>query len=154
MNTKRLGWISVLAIIMVLAGIIGLQAFNVGNASAAPNTLEGAWTVNVSPDGGPSFVDLASFLSDGTANIIESDGVGIGVWEKLTGDNYAFTFLVFIKEGDAYLTAKVRSTVKLSADKEHYNGSYFFQIWGSDGGLIAEGSGTAEGIRQHVELMP
>jgi hypothetical protein len=149
-----MGWVFALIIILVLAVVIGFQTSRVGDASAASSSLEGAWTVTVSPEGGEPFTDGAIFHSDGTATVFESGGVGPGVWEKLSGDSYAFTFHVFITDGATFLKAKVRSTVKLSADKEHYSGPYFFQVFDLDGNLIVEGPGTAEGVRQHLELMP
>jgi hypothetical protein len=152
MYTKRTGLIFSLAVILVLAGTIGYQQFKAQDALAASKSMVGSWFVTVTPDEGAPFIDGAVFSSDGTAVVMENAGViGLGVWEKLPNSRYAFSFWETYLEDGALINAKVSSTVELSADKEQYSGLYNFQVY-ADGNLVAEGSGTSTGVRQHLEL--
>jgi hypothetical protein len=156
MNTRRITLISILTAALILAAIFAFQTLVVGNVMAAANSPVGSWTVTAKPDGGmpPPFTIRLIFSSDGTLTEIEDSGaVGLGVWEKLSGNQYTFTSLVYVPQGGAILQAKVISTITLN-DKEHYSGPYFFELRDPGGNFIVNGFGTATGVRNHVEPMP
>jgi len=156
MNTKRAGVISILAIALVLVGVIGYQAFKPEQVKAATQSLVGSWMATVTPDGMPSFADIIVFSSDGTAIEMINDGrPGIGVWQKLSHNRYAFSVWEYWTGDDALLySARVTSTIELSRDKDQYTGPFFFQVYDSAGNLIVEGPGIATGVRQQLETMP
>ena len=154
MNLKRLGLLIISVLGLILVGALGYQTLAVRNAMSASDSPVGSWTVTVTPDGGPSFIDGAIISSDGTLIVMENNGVvGLGVWEKVSGNRYAFTFWEYYEQDGTFFQAKVISTFKLSNDKEQYDGPFHFQIYAA-GNLIVEGSGTATGVRNHVEPMP
>jgi hypothetical protein len=155
MNLKWKGLSIFLALGLILVGAISYQIFTVRNAMAAADSPVGSWTVTVSPDGGTPFVDGVIFHSDGTLIAMEDTGViGLGVWEKLSGNQYAFTIWEFFEQDGSFLHAKVWSTFELNNDKEGYTGPYNFQLTDLAGNVIVEGGGTATGVRNHVEPMP
>ena len=154
MKTKRAGLVFILAITLVLVGVIGYQAFKPEQVMAASQSMVGAWTVTVTSEG-DTFTDIAIFSSDGTVTIMESDGrLGLGVWQKLQNNRYAFSFWEYYVEDGTTFQVNITSTIELSRDKEQYTGPFFFQIYDVDGNLIVEGPGTATGVRQPLEPMP
>jgi hypothetical protein len=154
MNTKWFKLMSILAVGLILAGVLAFEFTAVGNVEAAANSPVGSWKVTVTPDGLPSFLNEGIFSSDGTVTIMENTGVvGLGVWEKLSGNQYAFTVWEFFMQDGAHMQAKVTSTFTL-IDKEQYTGPFFFQITAPDGSVVVEGYGNATGVRNHVEAMP
>jgi hypothetical protein len=154
MDLKRKGLFFILVLGLTLVGVLGYQTFAVRNAMAAANSPVGSWTVTVTPDDGPPFTNGGIFSSDGTVTIMEADGtLGLGVWEKLSGNQYAFTFWEYYSQDGSSIQVKVSSTFKLINDKEQYVGPFSVQIF--DGiNWIVVGSGTATGVRNHVEPMP
>jgi hypothetical protein len=141
-------------VLVFLVGVLGYQAISVRNAQAAADSPVGHWTITVTPDGGEAFIDTAIFSSDGTLVVSESGDIGLGVWQKLSGNRFAFTFWEVYEQDGAFYHSKVSSTIKLQNGKEQYTGPFIFQISDADGNLIIEGYGTAVGVRNHVELMP
>ena len=154
MKNKHFVLISALVVILVLAGFLGYQALKPDQAMAAAKSLVGAWIVTVTPEGGTPFTDGVIFSSDGTVTCMEQDGyLGIGVWEKISDNKFAFSFWESYLQDGALIKSKVSSTVELSRDNEQFSGPFHFQIY-SDGNLVVEGNGTGSGVRQHLELMP
>jgi hypothetical protein len=153
MNTKRAGLISILAIILVLVGVIGYQAFKPEPVLAGSKSLVGAWTVTVTREGYPPFTDIATFSSDSTLVVMESDGrLGLGVWQKLAHESYAFSLWEYYVEDGTTFQVKLTSTIELSKDKEQYTGPFSVLVYVV--GIpdpVGEGSGTATGVRMHSE---
>jgi hypothetical protein len=154
MNAKRITLVSILAAALILAAVFAFQTLSVGTVMAAANSPVGSWTVEVTRTGLPPFTSVVIFSSDGTLTVIEDNGtVGLGVWQKLSGNKYAFTTLEYVQQGGGNFMAKVTSTITLD-DKEHYSGPFYFQFMTLDGHVLADGFGTAAGVRNHVEPMP
>ncbi len=158
MNTKRNTLISILAVGVILVGILAFQALSVTNAKAEANSPVGAWNVIVTVTGEgapPPFISEMIFSSDGTVTCMESDGrLGIGVWEKISGNQYAFTMWEYYAQGGMSFQAKLRSTFTLADGKDQYDGPFFVQISIQDGPTVFEGYGNATGVRNQVEPMP
>ena len=153
MNTKRVRLIFILSITLVLAGVIGYQAFKPEQAKAAPQSLVGSWIASVTPDGGPSFTDIIIFSSDGTATVMEGDGtLGLGVWQKLPHNRYAFSVWEYYVEDGTSLQVNVASTIELSRDKDQYSGPFTFTAYVvGNPDPVNEGSGTAVGVRLQIQ---
>jgi hypothetical protein len=156
MNTKRAGLIFILATALILAGVIGYQAFKPDQVLAASKSLVGSWMATVTPDGGPPFEAVVTFSSDGTAIVMENDGrTGLGVWQKISNNRYIFSVWEYYTADGTYFQAKVTSTIELSRDKEQYTGPFSFQVYVVGNPVpVVEGSGTAIGVRQQLETMP
>jgi hypothetical protein len=151
MNTKRAGLILVLTVTLVLVGVIGYQAVKPEQVMAASQSMVGAWTVTVTSEG-DTFTDIAIFSSDGTVTIMESDGrLGLGVWQKLQNNRYAFSFWEYYVEDGTTFQVNITSTIELSRDKEQYTGSFSVLVYIVGVGQVGEGSGTATGVRLHIE---
>jgi hypothetical protein len=155
MKAKWITLISILAAGLILAAVFAFQTLSIGTVMAAANSPVGSWTATVTQTNGlPPFTGVVIFSNDGTLTEIEDSGaVGLGVWEKLSGNQYAFTTLEYVQQDGGNFKAKVTSTITLD-DKEHYSGPFFFQFMTLDGYVLAEGYGTATGVRNHVEPMP
>ena len=149
-------WVKMMLVIglVILVGVLALQTPKIGNAENEANALIGSWKVTVTPDGMASFGSEAIFSSDGTVTIIEDSGaVGLGVWEKLSGDQYAFTVWEYLEQDGSMFKSKVTSKITLD-NKEQYSGPFFFEFMTLDGYVIVSGNGTAAGVRNHIEPMP
>lgn len=153
MNTQRVRLIMIVAIVLVLVGAIGYQAFRPEQAKAAAQSPVGSWIVIVSPDGQPSFTDVVIFSSDGTITVMESDGrLGLGVWQKLPHNQYAFSLWEYFVDNGTTLQVNVTSTIELSKDKEQYTGPYSVTVYVvGNPDPVGGGTGTATGVRQHIE---
>jgi hypothetical protein len=154
MKSKWVKMISIIGVGLILVGVLAFQTSMVGNAKNEAKELAGSWKVTITGDGAPPITSEANFSNDGTITMIEDNGtVGIGVWEKLSGDQYAFTVWEYIEQGGSNFQAKVSSTITLD-DKDLYSGPFFFQFMDLDGHVLASGTGTSVGVRNHVEPMP
>jgi hypothetical protein len=150
-NTKSTVRISVLAVVMLVAALLVYGGIRGTSALAASKSLEGVWTVSVSPPGQPTSTAVTVFHSDGSVTIMENDGrPGIGVWEKVSGRSYAFTAWEYWKEGESFFQAKVSGPIELSEGGEAYSGPFSLQVFVvGNSNPIVEGSGTATGVRMH-----
>lgn len=152
MKNKRLAFPLLIVCAFILLGLAGCQA---GNALAAGNSLVGTWNGVITPDGAPSAKNVAIFSSDGTLTLMEGSGVvGLGVWEKVSGNQYSFTIVEYFLEEGANFQAKVRGVASINEDKESYTGPFHFQISDLEGNVLQEGTGVATFVRMHVEPMP
>jgi hypothetical protein len=155
MNIKQTGFYSIFVCGLILVTAFGYQALSVRNVKATANSPVGTWTVTVTPEGNPSFIVGVIFSSDGTMSLIEAGCVGVGVWEKSSGNQYAFSLWEYCDQQDGtFLKSTTVSTFELSKDKEQYTGPFYFQVLDLDGNVLFEGNGTATGVRDHVEAMP
>jgi hypothetical protein len=144
-----------IAVTLIILGLSGCQSLGAASAASAANSPVGNWTGTITPEGSTSVQNGVIFSSDGTMTVMEDTGVlGLGVWEKVSGNQYAFTFWETFLQDGANLQAKVRSTIELSDDKETYSGPFHFQIMDMDGNVLVEGTGQATAVRNHVEPMP
>ena len=140
---------------LILIGLAGCQQLGAGSASAEANSPVGMWTGTITLEDGTTQKVGVIFSSDGTMTVMEESGaLGLGVWEKVSGNQYRFTFWEYAQQDDAMLTSRVRSTIELSDDKEQYTGPFDFQLSGPDGSVLAEGAGSATFVRNYVEPMP
>jgi hypothetical protein len=92
------------------------------------------------------------FSRDGTMTVMESTGeLGIGAWEKVSDHHYAFTFWEFYQQDGASVQVKISSPIELSRDGNQYSAPFSFQMVDLQGNVLAEGRGTAIGVRMQVE---
>ena len=80
--------------------------------------------------------------------------VGLGVWEKSGKNQYAVTFRELFLENGQQRIAKIRSTIKLSSDKESFTGPFTTEIFDQDENLLFSASGMVSAVRVHVEPLP
>jgi hypothetical protein len=140
---------------LILIGLAGCQQLGAGSASAEANSPLGMWTGTITLEDGTTQKVGVIFSSDGTMTVMEESGaLGLGVWEKATGNQYRFTFWEYTQQDDAKLTWRVRSTIERSDDKEQFSGPFDVHLSGPDGSIIAEGAGSATFVRNKVEPMP
>lgn len=157
MSTKRIVLISILVVALLLAGGFGYQSLGGGAALASPaKGPVGSWSVTVVHGDQPTAIALVSFSSDGTMTDIENGVAGVGVWEKISADKYAFTVLLRLDPNLApqLFSAKTVSTFTLSQDGETYSGPFVVTLYDQQGTPMFSESGTATGVRMHVEPMP
>jgi hypothetical protein len=158
MNSKhvsaKLGRLALVITIALAAAVVLSRCVSTpAGVLAASNSLEGVWTVTVSPSGQPPFTGVTDFHRDGSVTIMENDGrLGIGVWEKVSDSRYSFTAWEYWKEGDSYLQAKISGPVELSKGNDEYSGPFTLQVLVVGNPTpIVDGSGTATGIRMSVK---
>lgn len=157
MNTKRIVLFSVLVVALLLAGGFGYQALGGGAALASPaKGPVGSWVVTVALPNQPEEKVVVMFTSDGTMVDIENGNAGLGVWEKISADSYAFTMFGRLDPDISPLlySVKLVSTFQLSQDGEQYSGPFVATFYDREGTPLFSMPGTATGVRMHVEPMP
>ncbi|MBI4746972.1 MAG: hypothetical protein HY774_00665 [Acidobacteria bacterium] len=140
--------------------------------AAGKQTLTGSWMATFSSaDEPPSFPPLPAlftFGKDGT--LVQTDGgelqpppeedpfytgPGHGVWKKMGGSKYAFSFMIIAVNPNGTLnsTGKVKFTIDLSADGQSFSGNGTFAFFDADGVPIdgASGQERITGQRLNVE---
>lgn len=158
MNRKKFLQILALATLFVIVSLLAYQNPYGRSALAAPSSPVGTWKVTIQPDpasGAPGFVNYSTVTSEGL--IVNADNlgvVGLGVWEKSGKNQYAVTFRELFLENGQQRIAKIRSTIKLSSDKESFSGPFTTEIFDQDENLLFSASGMVSAVRVHVEPLP
>lgn len=141
-----------LALLLVAAGT---------PAQGQSNTnIAGTWNVVwASTDGGPQFVAMIQFSSDGNLITTETDAfaVSMGVWQRVDWHTYALTVYsyAFPAFGQPYQgTFKSRARLRLTPNSEVLSGNYHLDFYDTNGVLQFSDDGTITGSRVHVQLMP
>jgi hypothetical protein len=111
--------------------------------------IVGTWSVQVTPDGEPSFQALVTFTRDGSVIETEADapGTGQGAWKRVGRNRYAFAFqsFFFTETGEPGGHVVVRSVVTLSHDT--LSGPFKFNVYDPAGNVLQSGGGTASATR-------
>jgi hypothetical protein len=127
---------------------------NVSAGGGSAPALEGSWEITVTPDGGDSIVDLATFTRGG--GIINSDpdpnlSTGHGTWVRTGVDEFAVTFVHFLSSGGVPLgTLKVRAVQQLDKRTDTFSGKFQTDVI-IGGNVVQTICGTVQGKRMGVE---
>jgi hypothetical protein len=120
-----------------------------GQRDAHGARILGTWSVQVTPDGSPSFPALITFTHGGGVIETESDapGTGQGSWTQISHGRFAFAFQTFIfsSTGAPAGHAVVRSVVRLRHGT--LSGPFKFDVFDAAGHKVQSGSGTATATR-------
>jgi hypothetical protein len=159
--------LSVLALIVVVSTVAG-GAVSASVAKKPPKAkakpaLVGTWDVTLSIPGAPPGRVLATFNADGTT--VESAaappatrGSSHGVWKHIGHNVFAVTrvFFRFNPQTGAFLgTQKVNATARVAPDRQTFTAVSVSEQRDPAGNVVASGiSGTAQGVRMRVELIP
>ena len=134
-----------------------------GSGFQTPQTIVGAWWVDVTPTFVPPFVSLGTFSGDGTLTNISSvslsvppESPGYGVWARTGRRRFASTFFTVVGDGAGNIagTNKVRATMTVSPDGDHMTGVFQVDVFDPGGTLIVSDTGTVKGHRIKVEALP
>ncbi len=97
-----------------------------GPAEADANQIVGGWFVKIVPDIGPPFLNLATFGTGGTMATVGSFGEGgSGNWRRVSGRDYAFTFVELLLDpaSGELLRIQVRGTLTLDKNGDEWSTS-------------------------------
>jgi len=146
-----------------LTGVVALivSSPEAVRAGAAAPQMEGTWRVTTSvADGPPPFSNLYSFNSGGTLHetdeiqlLSPSAGPGAGVWTKLGGNQYAFTWESYLFDfGSDSPTGRlqVRGLLTLTG-KDTYTAVDQYAFYDTNGNVTLSGCATEEATRMTVE---
>ncbi len=150
---------STVVVIIVLACVIVVSALFLQSDVQALNRnhrgLDGAWEVEVSPDGGVPFVNFSAKTKDGL--IINTNELGftsVGEWQLLGKRRFAVMFTGFQDIGEGgVIRYVVRATVDLGYDKQSYAGPFVTDVYDAEGNLLFSMTGTVSGTRMHAEVV-
>ena len=148
--------VSTVLLALLLVAASPAQAQNNNNNTNIAGTWTGLWT---STEGGPQFVFMIQFSSDGNLITTETDefAVSQGVWQRVDGHTYALTIYsyAFPAFGQPYQgTFKTNAKLKLSSNSEKLSGKYHLDFYDTNGVLQFSDDGTITGYRVHVQIMP
>jgi len=149
--------VSTLLLALLLGAATPAQAQNnTNNDSGIAGTWTGLWT---SQDGGPQFVFMIQFGSEGTITTTETDAfaTSTGVWQRVDGLTYALNIYqyAFSALGQPYQgTFKTRAKLKLTPNGEAFSGKYHLDFYDTNNVLQFSDDGTLTGVRDHVQMMP
>ena len=141
--------------------LLTLLAFATTSAHAQNNnTIAGTWTgMWSSTQGGPQFVLMSQFNSDGNFNASETDEFAVtqGVWERVEPrvfalTAYQFDFTALGKPYDGVF--KVNAKLKLSKDGETFSGNGHLEFRDPNGVLLFTDDAIMTGSRVHVQVGP
>jgi hypothetical protein len=122
--------------------------------------IAGTWSILwASQEGGPRFMAMIQFSSDGNIATTETDefATSAGVWQRVDGHTYALTVyqFAFAQLGQPYQgTFKTSAKLKLTPNSEQLSGNYHLDFYDTNGVLQFSDDGTITGYRVHVEMMP
>ena len=144
---------SVLLLTLLLAAAIPAQAENNNNIAG---TWTGMWS---STQGGPQFVLMSQFNSDGNFNASETDEFAVtqGVWQRVEPRIFALTAYQFDFPalGQPYDGVfKVNAKLKLSKDGESFSGNAHLEFRDPNGVLLFTDDAIMTGYRVHVLVVP
>lgn len=126
---------------------------------APPDRLVGAWEVTVRPEGGPEFVNFATFNREGSiigtpASAFES--TAHGSWQRLGGSTFGVTFVGFLfdEQGNAIGLEKVVARIEVGSKPRRFDGSFELHVSDLDGSNDQVFPGTVVARPIEVELLP
>ena len=155
-----------LTLFAVVGSVVAMAAFASSSPQATPFSagpnIVGTWRQNVSAPGFEDFFALTVFHNDRTLTTVENDPTdtsgGIGVWERIHGDdpaNFAGTFEFWVDEdfnGIADFRFQVRLTIQVDHDTMTGTGALdIYNVAGTE--LLVSfppGTFTVEGTRMTV----
>lgn len=112
----------------------------------------GTWSIQVTPNGQPTFQALATFSPGGGMVETESDAPGTaqGSWEKSGPRTYQFAFQTFIFSGTGQPGGHV--IVRSQATLRHgtLSGPFKFDVFDPTGHIVQSGAGTATATRFQI----
>ncbi len=120
------------------------------------DALVGSWTVDVQVKGGPSFVNISSFMPGGVA--INTSGRGHtwhGAWARTGEGEYGVTFVSIDWDGEGGASGRgtIRTTLTLGADGDTFAGPYVVEATDAAGTVEEAYRGEVRAARIAVEPM-
>jgi hypothetical protein len=150
------------ATLSLAGGVIATSAVASGgtdttepSSSTAAHPIIGTWMVTDTrdPESDPGPI---AFTADGIVINVETEAVGLGVWEPTGPTGVSLTFVEPVTgEGpDNTGTVTIRATGEVAADGQTFTADYTIEVNGVVGFLLGEyGPGTVTGTRVVVEPM-
>jgi hypothetical protein len=147
------------ATLSLVGGVIGASAVASGStATTEPSSTEahpiiGTWvlTDTSDPEGEPS---LVAFTADGIFVDVESDSIGLGVWEATGPTSAALTFTGQNPPDEGGGSFTIRATFEVAPDGQSLTADYTLEGSGIEGVPPGEyGPGQVTGTRVVVEPM-
>lgn len=149
--TVLLSLLVIMVVGLVTIGRPGLRGVaQDGTPVAGDQELVGSWIITVQTDGGPSFINLSTFMPGGVQITTAPDGpLGHGVWEPTDEGAYAVTIVFpdFDQDGALKDKVTVRSTVTLSPDGDTFTGPYVTEGKDLTGAVLFSVAGTVQAER-------
>jgi len=148
--------VSVLLLTLLLVSTSSAQVQNSSNSNSIAGTWTGMWS---STQGGPKFVLMSQFNSDGNFNASETDEFAVtqGVWQRVDPRTFALTAYQFDFPalGQPYDGVfKVNANLKLSKDGESFSGNGHLEFRDPNGVLLFTDDAIMTGYRVHVQVGP
>lgn len=148
---KTRTWAAVAAGIACIGLIVAVSARGQGQVSPA---LEGTWRVEVIQANGPPASAYHTYSQGGA--MVESNSlgptVGHGVWQRIGGRTFAFTFEKFnLDQNLPFRKIRVREVIEMDPDFQAYTGRGQILLFDAAGNQIGADCARTRAIRMMVE---
>lgn len=150
----RRQFLLILSIVILLGTLLiggsGLAAQDAASPDYSDHPIVGSWIVDSDPEDPENFLEMGTFISDGTMLDSAPDGLtGHGVWEP-TGESTAIVNFLLIFDDGSSMT--IRATVEVAPDGQSFTSPYTLEFFEPDGTGSGEiGPGTAVGTRMELQ---
>jgi hypothetical protein len=154
MKNHRILWASIVAGLLIFAGLLTYLAVPILNAEAKPKDWVGSWNSIITVEQqAATFTGFMTFFSDGNVLADENPALyetsGHGNWVGTGSDSAAYTFVFIIgsESPSQWMTGTVNGELKYDAKVDQWNGPFTIQLIDQDGKEVFSDTGTMSGTR-------
>jgi len=147
-------WASLVAGLLIFAGLLAYLAVPMLNAEAKPKDWVGSWNVIITVEQqAATFPGLVTFFYDGNVVTDEApsplETSGHGNWVNTGSDQaaYTFVFLIGSTEPNQWLTGTINGKLKYDAQEDQWSGPFTIKLVDQDGNEVLSDTGTMSGTR-------
>jgi hypothetical protein len=154
MKNHKLFWVSLVAGLVIIAGLMAYLAVPKMVVEAKPKDWVGAWNVVITVvNQNATFPGFMTFFSDGNVITDESpsplETSGHGNWISTGKDQgaYTFVFLIGSTEPNQWITGMVDGELNYDAQVDQWKGSFSIKLVDQAGNEVLSDTGTMSGTR-------
>ncbi len=154
MKNHRIFLASLVAGLLIIAGLLAYLAVPMWTAEAKPKDWVGSWRAQVTVvNANVTFAGLMSFFSDGNVVADENPALyetsGHGNWVSTGSDQAAYTFVFIIGSAEPaqWMIGTVNGEIKYDAQEDQWSGPFTIKLVDQDGNEVFSDTGTMSGTR-------
>jgi hypothetical protein len=154
MKRHKILWASLVAGLLIIAGLLAYLAVPMLNAEAKQKDWVGSWNAVITVEQqAASFTGFMTFFSDGNVIADENPALyetsGHGNWVSIGADSGAYTFVFIIGSAEPaqWMTGTVNGELNYDAQVDQWSGPFTIQLVDQDGNEVFSSTGTMSGKR-------
>jgi hypothetical protein len=154
MKNQKILWASLVAGLVIIAGLTAYLAVPKSTAEAKSIDWVGSWNVVITVvNQNATFPGFMTFFSDGnvitdeTPNPLETSGHGNWISTGKDQGAYTFVFLIGSAEPNQWITGTINGELKYDAQVDQWSGPFSIKLVAQDGNEVLSDTGTMSGTR-------